>query len=124
MTKNKKKDAPGGTPIPKQDYRTIPKSKNQYLAELMLDKIGDRDHPLKRPPSPGIDRELRGLIAERNADGSDIIINLGEGYFRPGAEDRSVFYQYILAEKSRAREIIRKVDTMLDTYEEQYGRCE
>ena len=46
-----------------------PGSKNQWLAEFLLDNIGGRDHPLKRPKNPSLDRELRGMIDERNAAG-------------------------------------------------------
>ena len=118
---NEKKGVPGGTPIDTING-TTPGSKAQWLAEFLLSHIGDREHPLKRPKNASVDRYLRGLISEKNAAGEDVIINLGDGYFRPGETDGSAFYQYILAEKSRAKEILKKVDTMMNTYEEMYGR--
>ena len=124
MQESKKKGAPSGTPISNQLDRTIPKARNQWLAEILLDMIGGRSQPVRRPLNASIDRELRGRIAEKNAAGEDVIINLGDGYFRPGEEDRTAFYQYILAERSRAKEILKKLDTMMDTYTAQYGKDE
>jgi len=124
MTKSKKKSAPGGTQIPEQDNRTIPGSDNQWLAEFLLDRIGDREHPIKRPKNASVDRILRGLIAERNAAGEDVIINIGGGYFRAGPDDRPALLEYALKERHRANEIIKKVDAMVDTYLNIYGRYE
>lgn len=124
MTKDKKKDAPGGAPIPEQDYRTIPGGKSQWLAEFLLNNIGDREHPMKRPKDPSVDRVLRGLISERNAAGEDVIINIGDGYFRAGPDDRPALLEYALKERHRAKEIINKVDAMVDTYLSIYGRYE
>ena len=121
---DKKKSAPGGTPISNQINRTIPKARNQWLAEILLDMISGRDCPLRRPINASIDRELRGLIAEKNAAGEDVIINLGDGYFRPGEEDREAFLEYYRKEMHRIKEIAKKLNTMLDTYTEQFGRYE
>lgn len=107
-----------------QINRTIPKARNQWLAEILLDMIGGRDCPLRRPINPSVDRELRGLIAEKNSAGEDVIINLGEGYFRPGKEDRADMLEYYLKEKHRVKEIEKKLDTMMDTYTARYGRYE
>ena len=101
-----------------------PGSKNQWLAEFLLDNIGDRDHPMKRPKNPSLDRELRGLISERNAAGEDIIINNGEGYYRPGPDDRPAVFEYWVKETHRAKEIKKKADTMMATYIEIYGGYE
>ena len=93
-----------------------PGSKNQWLAEFLLDNIGDRDHPLKRPKNPSLDRELRGLISERNAAGEDIIINSGDGYFRPSPDDKPAFLEYYAKEKHRIKQLDKKLDKMFDTF--------
>ena len=121
-TKNKK-GTPEGAPIP-QIKNTPPGSKNQWLAEFLLDHIGDREHPLKRPKDPNVDRELRGLISERNAAGEDIIINNGDGYYRAGENDRAAVFEYWIKETHRAKEIKRKADTMMATYIAIYGGYE
>ena len=73
----KKKSTPGGAPLNlKLINDTPPGSKNQWLAEFLLDHIGDRDHPMKRPNNRSVDRVFRGLITERNATGQDTIINV------------------------------------------------
>ena len=101
-----------------------PGSKNLWLAEFLLDNIGGRDRPLKRPKNPSLDRELRGLIAERNAAGEDIIINSGDGYYRAGPDDRPAVFDYWVKETHRAKEIKKKVDTMMATYTAIYGGYE
>ena len=89
-----------------------------------MDHIGDREHPLKRPKNPSLDRVLRGLISEKNAAGEDIIINCGGGYFRPGADDRTAMFEYWVKETHRAAEIKRKADVMMATYTMIYGGFE
>lgn len=118
-----KKSAPGGAPN-RQDKNTPPKSKTQELAEFLLGCIGDSTHPVKRPRNSSADRILRGLIAERNAAGEDIIINNGDGYFRAGEDDRSAVFEYWIKETHRAREIKNKADTMMATYTAMYGGYE
>ena len=86
--------------------------------------IGDREHPLKRPKDPSLDRVLRGLISERNAAGEDIIVNNGEGYYRAGPDDRPAVFEYWVKETHRAKEIKQKADTMMATYIAIYGGCE
>ena len=123
---NKKRIARPETVLPnlKQINGNTPGSKNQWLAEFLLENIGDRDHPMKRPKNPSLDRELRGLISERNAAGEDIIINNGNGYFRPGADDRPAVREYWIKETHRAMEIKKKADMMMATYIEIYGGYE
>ena len=118
-----KKSAPGGAPN-RQDKNTPPKSKTQELAEFLLGCIGDNTHPVKRPRNSSADRILRGLIAERNAAGEDIIINNGDGYFRAGEDDRRAVFEYWVKETHRAREIKKKADTMMATYTMIYGGYE
>lgn len=107
-----------------QINRTIPKARNQWLAEILIDMIGGSDCPIKRPINASVDREMRGLIQERNTAGEDVIINIGDGYFRPGEEDRTAFLEYYKKEKHRIKEIEKKLDTMMDTYTARYGRYE
>ena len=120
----KEKGMPGGTPIPNQDYGNTPRMKNQQLAQILLECIRGREHPLKRPKNASVDRELRGLISERNAAGEDIIINNGDGYFRAGPDDRPAVFEYWIKETHRAREIKKKADTMMATYISMYGGYE
>lgn len=124
--KNKKSAAhPEATPHNQRHINvTPPGNKNQWLAEFLIEHIGDREHPLKRPKSPSVDRILRGLISERNAKGEDIIINNGEGYFRPGPDDRSAVFEYWAKETHRAREIKNKADMMMTIFTEMYGGYE
>lgn len=126
MNKHKKMESTAGAAliIQKQINGNTPGGKNQWLAEFLLDNIGDRDHPLKRPKNPSLDRELRGLISERNAAGEDIIINSGDGYYRAGPDDRPAVFEYWVKETHRAKEIKKKVDTMMATYTAIYGGYE
>lgn len=119
-----KKSAPGGAPTKDQINITPPRSKRQELAEFLLGCIGDSTHPVKRPKNASVDRELRGLIAERNAAGEDIIINNGDGYYRAGENDRSAVFEYWIKETHRAKEIKHKADTMMATYISIYGGYE
>ena len=113
-TKNKK-GTPEGAPI-SQIKDTPPGSKNQWLAEFLIGPIGDREHPLKRPKNPTVDRALRALRAEKNAKGEDLVINLGEGYFRPNPDDKPAFLEYYAKEKHRIKQMEKKLDTMFNTF--------
>ena len=123
MKQTNKKSTPGGAPD-RQVKNTPPRSKRQELAEFLLGCIGDKTHPVRRPKNASVDRELRGLIAEKNAAGEDIIINNGDGYFRAGPDDRPAVRQYWIKETHRAREIKNKADTMMATYIAIYGGYE
>ena len=112
---HKKKSAPGGAPS-SHINDTPPGDKKQELAERLLEHIGDREHPLHRPANPGIDRVLRRLIAERNAKGTDLIINVGCGYFRPSPDDKPAFLEYYAKEKHRIKQLDKKLDKMFDTF--------
>lgn len=66
-----------------------------------------------------IDRALRELVEKANRNG-DCIINAGDGYFRPipgNAVDEYYFHEYIAKEKSRVKELEKKISTMETTYE-------
>lgn len=118
MTNEKKKGTPFGVPIPQQDYGTTPEEKSE--AERLFDKIGTgAAYALRRPKDAKVDRQLRKLIADANLSG-DCIINDGSGYFRPGEDDDIAFETYIAAERSRAREILRKTSRMQQVYDRRY----
>ena len=118
MTNEKKKGTPFGVPIPQQDYGTTPAEKSE--AERLFDKIGTgAAYALRRPKDAKVDRQLRKLIADANLSG-DCIINDGSGYFRPGDDDDIAFETYIAAERSRAREILRKTSRMQQVYDRRY----
>ena len=118
MTNEQKKSTSGEAPIPKQDYGTTPEEKSE--AERLFDKIGTgAAYALRRPKDAKVDRQLRKLIADANLSG-DCIINDGSGYFRPGDDDDIAFETYIAAERSRAREILRKTSRMQQVYDRRY----
>lgn len=118
MTNEKKKGTPSGAPIPEQDYGTTPEQKTQ--AEMLFDKISiGSGRALRRPADPKVDRQLRRLIAEANKTG-DCIINDGAGYFRPGEDDDVAAEEYFAKERHRAREILRKVSRMQQSYDRRY----
>ena len=114
MTSEKKKGTPEGAPV-QTTNGTTKVSRNQWLAEILFDMIGKYDRPIKRPKNPSIDRAFRQLIAEANMNG-DCIINLGEGYYRPGKDDFVDLAEYLLKEQARAREIMSKCVAMRQAY--------
>lgn len=66
-----------------------------------------------------IDRALRELVEKANRNG-DCIINAGDGYFRPipgSVVDEYHFHEYMAKEKSRVKELEKKISTMETTYE-------
>ena len=118
MMNEKKKGTPGGAPInPTND--STPLGKNQMLVDILLDLLNE-GHCIKRPKNGSIDRELREVIAQKNAAGDDVIINIGKGYFRAGPDDGPELREYVAKEKARARTIESKAETMLKTWEELY----
>lgn len=115
----KKKSTPEGAPISKQDYGTTPEEKSQ--AQKLFDLIGvGAAYAVRRPKDPKVDREFRRLIAEANASGKDCIINAGYGYYRPGEDDDFEAELYFASERSRAKEILRKVRRMEEAYNRRY----
>ena len=111
MTTNKKKSAPGGTQIPRQDHGTTPKAKSR--AEILFDKIGTgKEHAVRvshRDNNNTVARELRELVANANRNG-DAIINEGDGkgYYRPDIsrpEEADAARHYINSLLSRASKL-------------------
>ena len=119
MMNEKKKGTPSGAPIPGQDYGTTPEEKSE--AERLFDRIGTGPgRAVSRPKDAKVDREFRRLIAEANASGEDCIINAGYGYYRPGEDDDFEAEMYFASERSRAKEILRKVSRMQQVYDRRY----
>lgn len=118
MKNEQKKSTPSGAPISTKDYGTTPEEKSE--AERLFDKIGTgAAYALRRPKDARVDRQLRRLISNANMNG-DCIINDGSGYFRPGEDDDIAFEDYIMAERSRAREILRKTSRMQQVFDRRY----
>ena len=118
MSSKNKKSTPGGALIPNQDHGTTPERKSE--AEILFDKIGTgAAYAVRRPRNAIVDRQFRRLIETANKTG-DCIINDGSGYFRPGEEDDIAFENYIAAERSRARETLRKLSRMQQVYDRRY----
>lgn len=89
-------------------------------AEYLFDRIETgAEMALRRPADRRTDRQLRKMIQEANMNG-DCIINDGTGYFRPGEDDDVAFEDYIAAERSRAREILKKISRMEQTFDRRY----
>ena len=114
MMSEKKKGTPEGAPVHTSNG-TTKVSRNQWLAEILFDMIGKYDRPIKRPKNPSVDRAFRQLIADANMNG-DCIINIGEGYYRPGKDDNVELAEYLLKEQARAREILSKCTAMRQAY--------
>ena len=98
---------------------TTPEEKSE--AERLFDLIGvGAAYAVRRPKDPKVDREFRRLIAEANASGNDCIINAGYGYYRPGDDDDFEAELYFASERSRAKEILRKLRRMEEVYNRRY----
>lgn len=98
---------------------TTPEDKSE--AERLFDRIRTgSEHALKRPKDPKVDRQLRRLISEANMSGEDCIINSGNGYYRPGAEDRAALEIYLKKEMHRIRELKLKALRMSLAYNRRY----
>ena len=115
---DKKKSTPEGAPLTHINGSTS-LGNNQMLVNILLDLV-DEGRRVKRPKNGSIDRELRALISDKNRSGEDVIINVGDGYFRAGPDDRPALMEYLAKERSRAQQILDKADTMLRTWEALY----
>lgn len=119
MNLEHKKSTPSGAPIPEQDNGTTPEQKCE--AVRLFGKIGTgAAYAVRRPKDSRVDRQLRKLIADANASGKDCIINTGCGYYRPGEDDDFEAELYFASERSRAKEILRKVRRMEEVYNRRY----
>lgn len=81
-------------------------------------RIG-RERAIKRPENRSLDRKLRRLIAEANAQGC-LIINVGSGIYIPRLdvpEEDSELREYIAKETSRGVETLKKAQAMNKAYQ-------
>lgn len=89
-------------------------------ARLLFRKIGiGRERAIKRPENRSLDRKLRRLIAEANAQGC-LIINVGSGIYIPRIdvpEEDSELREYIAKETSRGVETLKKARAMNKAYQ-------
>ena len=124
MTTEKKKGTPEGAPIKDQLDFSTPGSKTQWLADILFNMIEDDElmgKPIKRPLNRAVDRAFRKKVEKANREGS-VIINIGDGYFRPDRNDESDEWAYRLyrsKELKRAKSIIDKIQSMDEAF---YGR--
>lgn len=89
-------------------------------ARLLFRRIGiGRERAIKRPENRSVDRKLRRLIAEANAQGC-LIINVGSGIYIPRLdvpEEDSELREYIAKETSRGVETLKKARAMNKAYQ-------
>lgn len=89
-------------------------------ARLLFRQIGiGRERAIKRPENRSLDRKLRKLIAEANAQGC-LIINVGSGIYIPRLdvpEEDSELREYIAKETSRGVETLKKARAMNKAYQ-------
>ena len=89
-------------------------------ARLLFRQIGiGRERAIKRPENRSLDRKLRKLIAEANAQGC-LIINVGSGIYIPRLdvpEEDSELREYIAKETSRGIETLKKARAMNKAYQ-------
>lgn len=87
-------------------------------AEQLFARIGDISCPVKRPADKKEDRAFRKMIHAAQANG-DVIINLGEGYFRidkNNSEQVTLARNYLSKRKSHIKNdaaCIRAMETTL-----------
>ena len=118
MDLKNKKSTPEGAPLTQFNGTTF---EEKSEAEKLFDLIGvGAAYAVRRPKNPKVDREFRRLIAEANASGNDCIINAGYGYYRPGDDDDFEAELYFASERSRAKEILRKLRRMEEVYNRRY----
>lgn len=88
-------------------------------AESLFRQIGyGRNNAMPRPVNKTLDRELRELISEANAKG-DVIINIGDGYYRPRPWieiEKMEYDEYVKKDVSRAMKILRKKKRMQNSF--------
>ena len=93
-------------------------SRSQWLAQILFDLIGNCDKPVRRPKNPSVDRALREMIAKSAIEHKALIINSGEGYYMPRAEDAPAVREYIAKERSKAKAITERVDAIEEMFDE------
>lgn len=97
-----------------------PMKQQDIEARLLFRQIGiGRERAIKRPENRSLDRKLRRLIAEANAQGC-LIINVGSGIYIPRLdvpEEDSELREYIAKETSRGVETLKKTRAMNKAYQ-------
>ena len=93
-------------------------NKSQWLAEVLYGCIVNEGLTIKRPKNASVDRELREMIAENVVRRKALIINSGNGYYVPSAEDLPLIREYIAKERARAKAITEKVDAVEEMLDE------
>lgn len=97
-----------------------PMKQQDIEARLLFRQIGiGRERAIKRPENRSLDRKLRRLIAEANAQGC-LIINVGSGIYIPRLdvpEEDSELREYIAKETSRGMETLKKARAMNKAYQ-------
>lgn len=97
-----------------------PMKQQDIEARLLFRQIGiGRERAIKRPENRSLDRKLRRLIAEANAQGC-LIINVGSGIYIPRLdvpEEDSELREYIAKETSRGMETLKKAQAMNKAYQ-------
>ena len=93
-------------------------NKSQWLAEILYGCIVNDGLTIKRPKNASVDRELREMIAENVVRRKALIINSGNGYYVPSAEDLPLIREYIAKERARAKAITEKVDAVEEMLDE------
>lgn len=97
-----------------------PMKQQDIEARLLFRQIGiGRERAIKRPENRSLDRKLRRLIAEANAQGC-LIINVGSGIYIPRLdvpEEDSELREYIAKETSRGVETLKKARAMNKAYQ-------
>ena len=93
-------------------------NKSQWLAEILYGCIVNDGLTIKRPKNASVDRELREMIAENVVRRKALIINSGNGYYVPSADDLPLIREYIAKERARAKAITEKVDAVEEMLDE------
>lgn len=90
-------------------------------AESLFAQIGyGRENAIPRPANKSIDRFLREMVARANESG-DVVINVGEGYYRPRpwiAIEKAEYKEYVAKDVSRAMRLLRKKKKMQHSYDQ------
>lgn len=93
-------------------------------AESLFSQIGyGRENAIPRPANKSIDRFLREMVARANESG-DVIINVGEGYYRPrpwNITEKMEYNEYVAKDVSRAMRLLRKKKKMQHSFDQMEG---
>lgn len=88
--------------------------KNSKYDDLFIQIGSGKENALSRPQNPLRDRRLRKSIENAQGKG-DIIINVGDGYYRPDLSnpvEAAEFRHYINQKRSRIRAQMKTITAM------------